>query len=103
MCCLPSDDRCPGLIGADVMIADTDFHEVDVIARRHLPIPAPVESDAVTIGDDVFLGARSIVLKGASIGNGSVIAAGSVVTGAIPAGVVAGGVPARVLRPVRAD
>ena len=91
------------LIGADVMIADTDFHEVDQIPRRHLPIPTPSERDAVSIGDDVFIGARSIVLKGSSIGNGSVIAAGSVVTGDIPAGVVAGGVPAKVLRPLRAE
>ena len=85
------------------MIADTDFHEVDQIPRRHLPIPTPSERDAVSIGDDVFIGARSIVLKGSSIGNGSVIAAGSVVTGDIPAGVVAGGVPAKVLRPLRAE
>ena len=86
------------LIGADVMIVDTDFHEVDRIPRRHMPIPVPSEEDAVSVGDDVFIGARSVVLKGSSIGNGSVIAAGSVVTGPIPAGVVAGGVPARVLR-----
>jgi acetyltransferase-like isoleucine patch superfamily enzyme len=90
------------LIGADVLIVDTDFHPVDEISRRHLPIPAPEESDAVEIADDVFIGARSIILKGASVGAGSVIAAGSVVTGNIPSGVVAGGVPARVLRAVGA-
>jgi acetyltransferase-like isoleucine patch superfamily enzyme len=59
-----------------------------------------VKQDAtVTIGDEVWLGASVIVLPGVTIGNGSVIAAGAVVTKDIPPGVVAGGVPARVIRP----
>ncbi|WP_354298600.1 DapH/DapD/GlmU-related protein [Pseudarthrobacter sp. PvP022] len=53
------------------------------------------------IGDDVFIGARSIILKGVEIGNGSVIGAGSVVSASIPAGVVAAGNPCTVLRPLR--
>ena len=91
--------RC--LFGADVLVADTDFHEVDEIPRRYLPLPASEGKDAVVIGDDVFLGARSIVLKGVSIGNGSVIGAGSVVADDIPAGFVAAGNPARVIRALR--
>lgn len=58
-------------------------------------VPAPVE-----IGDGVWLAGRVTVLPGTRIGAGSVITAGSVVSGDIPAGVVAGGIPARVLRPV---
>jgi FkbH-like protein len=55
-------------------------------------------SQPIVIGDDVWLAARVRVRKGAVIGDGAVITAGSTVEGEIPAGVVAGGVPARVLR-----
>ena len=88
--------RC--LIGADVLIADTDFHQVDVLTRRYLPLPAPKPEHRIVIGDDVFIGARSIILKGVSIGNGSVIGAGSVVTKNLPANVIAAGNPATILR-----
>ncbi len=56
-------------------------------------VPAPIR-----IEDDVWIAGRVTVLPGASIGQGSVITAGSIVTGDIPAGVVAGGIPARVIR-----
>jgi acetyltransferase-like isoleucine patch superfamily enzyme len=52
----------------------------------------------VEIGDGVWLAARVTVLPGSRIGAGAVIAAGSVVAGDIPAGNVAGGIPARILR-----
>jgi maltose O-acetyltransferase len=52
----------------------------------------------VTIGDDVWLGGNVVVCPGVTIGNGSVIGAGSVVTKDIPAGVLAAGNPARVIR-----
>src|SRR6185503_13016311 len=52
----------------------------------------------ITIEDDVWLAGRVSVLRGSRIGRGSVITAGSVVSGEIPAGVIAGGVPARVIR-----
>ncbi len=57
-----------------------------------------VRRDGITIGDDCWLGAGSVVLDGTSIGRGSVIAAGAVVSRDVPSGVVVGGVPARVLR-----
>jgi acetyltransferase-like isoleucine patch superfamily enzyme len=88
------------LLGADVVVSDTDFHEIDAIPRRYLPPPQPNEADRVVIGRDVFIGARSIILSGSSIGEGSVIGAGSVVKGEIPAGVVAAGNPCRVIRPL---
>ena len=56
------------------------------------------ETAAIEIGDGVWLAGRVTVLPGATIGAGSVITAGSIVGGVIPAGVVAGGIPARVLR-----
>ena len=54
----------------------------------------------VHIGNRVWIGAGSIILPGVTIGDGSVIGAGSVVTRDIPAGVVAVGNPCRVMRPI---
>lgn len=54
------------------------------------------EADIV-IGDDVWIGARAIVLQGVSIGDGAVIAAGAVVRQDVPPFAVVAGVPARVV------
>jgi acetyltransferase-like isoleucine patch superfamily enzyme len=83
-----------GLFGAHVEIFDSDFHELHP-RRRHggKPKIAPVD-----IGENVFMGMSVKVLKGVTIGADSVIGAGSVVTSSIPAGVIAAGNPARVLR-----
>lgn len=89
-------DGC--LLGADVTIVDTDFHPISSVARSHARMPSPEPSDRVVLGDNVFLGTRTIVLKGSTIGDNSVIGAGSVVTGIIPPNVIAAGVPARVIR-----
>ncbi|MDZ7677395.1 MAG: acyltransferase [Acidimicrobiales bacterium] len=85
------------LIGADVMIADTDFHAISPIRHRHAPKPLGSLNDRVRIGSNVFIGARSIVLKGVSIGDDAVIGAGSVVTGDVPSGAIAAGSPAKVV------
>jgi acetyltransferase-like isoleucine patch superfamily enzyme len=73
-----------------------------VVADSEMPVPldAPARSAprAIHIGNDVWLGSRVTVLPGAAIGDGAVIAAGSVVGGPIPARSVASGSPARVLR-----
>jgi acetyltransferase-like isoleucine patch superfamily enzyme len=58
---------------------------------------ARVEQDVV-IGADVWLGVRVIVLPGVTIGDGAIVAAGSVVTRDLPPGAVAAGVPARILK-----
>ena len=57
-------------------------------------------SRPITLEEDVWIGANAVVCGGVTIGKGSVIGAGSVVTRDIPAGVVAAGVPCRVIRPV---
>lgn len=53
---------------------------------------------SIRIGEHVWIGARSVVLKGVSIGNDSVVATGSIVSQDLGAGVVAGGIPARAIR-----
>jgi acetyltransferase-like isoleucine patch superfamily enzyme len=60
----------------------------------------PEAARPISIGRRVWLAGRVTVLPGASIGDGSIVGAGSVVEGEIPPGVVAAGIPARVLRPV---
>ncbi|HEY0779490.1 MAG TPA: HAD-IIIC family phosphatase [Gemmatirosa sp.] len=62
--------------------------------------PDGADAQPIVIGDGVWLAGRVTVRPGARIGAGSVITAGSVVEGEIPSGMVAGGTPARVLRPV---
>lgn len=52
----------------------------------------------ITIGDNVWIGAQACILPGVTIGDNTVIAAGSVVTKAIPANVLAAGNPCRVIR-----
>jgi tetrahydrodipicolinate N-acetyltransferase len=62
----------------------------------------PPSADPVVIEAGVLVGANAVVLEGCRVGEGSVVAAGAVVTGDIPAGVVAAGQPARVLKNVDA-
>ncbi len=52
----------------------------------------------IVVGSNVWVGARAVILSGVRIGDGAVIGAGAVVTRDIPAGVLAAGVPARVVR-----
>lgn len=85
------------MIGGNCQIMDSDGHPLwPAETRWHYP---GNEHDAsVTIGRNVFIGLNVIVLKGAAIGDNSVIGAGSVVVGKIPANVLAVGAPARVIR-----
>ncbi|MEP3207760.1 MAG: acyltransferase [Maribacter sp.] len=90
------------MIGADVMILDSDMHSLNYMNRRDFRTDA---SDAkvlpITIGNDVFIGTRSIISKGTSIGDRSIVAAGSVVTKSIPADEIWGGNPALFLKKIQ--
>jgi len=94
-------DVAPIVIGEDCQIGPnvqllTPTHPIDPQPRRDkLEAAQPI-----TIGDNVWLGGGVIVCPGVSIGENSVIGAGSVVTRSIPANVVAVGNPARVLREI---
>lgn len=86
-------DRC--VIGANATIVDTDFHAMDPVLRS---LPEDFEnavSDPVMIGNDVFVGGNSIILKGVEIGDGAVIGSHSVVTKNVPAGTIVAGNPAK--------
>lgn len=58
----------------------------------------PPSKSPCEIGDDVMIGANSVILEGVKIGNGSVVAAGSVVVDDVPAGVVVAGSPAKIVK-----
>jgi acetyltransferase-like isoleucine patch superfamily enzyme len=88
------------LCGANCTITDTDWHNV-ALTRRH---DSSLDGNApVVIENDVWLGMNVTVLKGVRIGAGTVVAAGSVVSRDLPPGVVAGGIPARMIRPMTID
>jgi acetyltransferase-like isoleucine patch superfamily enzyme len=82
-----------GLVGSDVTIYDSDFHDLRANRRRG----GQPKMAAVELGEDVFVGDRALILKGVTIGAHAVIGAGSVVASSIPSGVIAVGNPATVI------
>ena len=60
----------------------------------------PASADPGRVGDNVLIGAYAVVIEGVQIGNGSVVAAGAIVTTDVPENVVVAGVPARVIKKI---
>jgi len=81
--------------GANVTITDFDWHNINPLERNQGGFE---QAEPVRIGDNVWLGLNSLILKGVEIGKNSVIGANSVVTTSIPANVIAGGAPAKILK-----
>lgn len=81
------------LIGHNAVLATLN-HDIDPKKRSSMH-PAPIK-----IGKDVWIGANVTVVPGVSIGDGAVIAAGAVVTRDVPSNVIAGGVPAKVIKEI---
>ncbi|GAA1370526.1 acyltransferase [Peribacillus frigoritolerans] len=75
-------------ISWDVVITDTDYHQLN----------GEIFVKPVVIGNNVWIGCKSTILKGVTIGDGAVIAAGSVVTRDVPSGSIVGGNPAKVIK-----
>jgi maltose O-acetyltransferase len=84
------------IIGNNILIAP----EVSIYSagHDHYSLSLPHTGDTVKINDDVWIGARSIILPGVEIGKGAVIGAGSVVTKNVPELTIVAGNPARILK-----
>ena len=94
-------DVAPIRIGAACQLAT----RVQLLTATHPIDPEPrrlgwESAEPIELGDNVWLGGGAIVCPGVSIGEDTVVGAGAVVTRDLPAGVVAAGVPARVLREI---
>jgi maltose O-acetyltransferase len=89
--------RC--LIGTEWQVMDTNAHELDLDRRTE----ADSQTKQVVVGDDVFIGSRVTMLKGCRIGNGCVVAAGSVVSPGFyaPSMSIVAGNPARIVGQVK--
>lgn len=101
MCCCFQDqggitigDGC--LIGHRVVMATLDHSFAP--SRRADMTPAPI-----VLGRRVWVGSGAIITKGVTIGDGSVIAAGAVVTRDVPPNTIVGGVPAKVIRELTSE
>ena len=82
-------ERCQ--IATGVILMDSDFHAVG-------DLDAPGKAAPIVIEDDVWLATRAVVLKGVTVGRGSVVATGAVVTKDVPPYTLVAGVPARPIR-----
>ncbi len=88
------------LIGAGACVWDTDFHPLDAEQRR-LHATRGAASAPIRIEDDVFVGARSLILKGVTLGSQAIVGAGAVVTKDVGTATIVGGNPARVIGDAR--
>lgn len=87
-------DNC--LIAEETKIFDNNSHGIDY---RHRKMTKD-DISPVIIGDHVWIGMNSIILKGVHVGDGAVVAAGSVVTKDVPAMTVVGGNPAKIIKKI---
>jgi acetyltransferase-like isoleucine patch superfamily enzyme len=91
------------LLGANVTIADTDFHAIKPEGRRFNNSPQDIASAPVRIEDNVFIGTGATVLKGVCVGRNSVIGAMSVVSKSVGPNAIWAGAPARLIREIQSD
>lgn len=87
------------IIGSNVEIYDSDFHNIDPTLRKS----AIVDSAKVVIGENVWIGSNVKILKGVKIGSNSIIGNNSVVTKSVPANTIWGGVPAKQIKKIEHD
>ena len=75
-------------IAWDCIIMDTDYHSIN----------GKVMTAPIVIGNHVWIGCKSVILKGVNIGDNAIVAAGSVVTKDVPANCLVGGSPAKIIK-----
>lgn len=86
-------------IGGNVVIYDTDFHSLNPKDRLdRIKDVSNAKTKPIIIGNNVFIGAHSTILKGVTIGDNSIVGACSVVTKDIPANEIWGGNPAKCIK-----
>jgi acetyltransferase-like isoleucine patch superfamily enzyme len=98
VCATRIDILAETLIGGGCRLYDTDFHPLAAEAR--VTNSGEVAAAPIRIGPRAFIGGHCTILKGVSIGENSIVGAGSLVTKSVPAGEVWGGVPARFIRSI---
>ncbi len=94
---------CAGgiIIGDDTILGNyVSFHSENHVFKK---IDIPIKEQGVThkgihVGSNCWIGAKVTILDGASIGNGCIVAAGSIVTAKFPNNCIIGGVPAKILK-----
>ena len=99
------------LISHNVNIIDTNSHELNEVERHetfkkiifegHPSKKGSIQTGKIVIGNNVWINFNSIILKGVSIGEGSIIAAGSMVTKDVPPYTVVGGNPAVIIKNIK--
>ncbi|MDX8339298.1 acyltransferase [Draconibacterium sp. IB214405] len=77
-----------------IVASNHETNKNDLIRNQ----PWSQENNTITIGDDVWIGANSVILPGVTISNGAVIGAGSIVTKDVPKFAIVAGNPARLLK-----
>ena len=87
-------------IGGGTRISDSNHHSIDYKVRRTKYDSKHAKSAPIRIGDDVFIGANCYIGKGVSIGDRSIVAAGSVLVKSIPSDEIWGGNPAKFIKKI---
>jgi NDP-sugar pyrophosphorylase family protein len=85
------------IIGGGTRIWDTDFHSIDP-EKRNLEFDNDIKTKPIVINRNVFIGGGCIILKGVTVGENSIIGAGSIVRSDIPPNAIAAGNPCRVIK-----
>ena len=88
-------------VGGGGILMDTNFHSLDPYLRADRQNDYKgIKTAPINIGNNVFIGARSIISKGVSIGENTIVATGSVVIKSLPANCIAGGNPCKVIKQI---
>ena len=85
-------------MASGVRLSDYDGHPVDYLERRANASISTESIQPISIGDDVWIGTGTYIMKGVHIGDRAIIGAGSVVTKDVPSDIVAAGNPARPIK-----